>query len=167
MWPLLTFFAKNVIDGNRGFEIRNIEQMSNGTKSQLFEALWFNLELLDAFIEVNPHLNDEKIKILTSWKKVVSSEFIVERYLKNGTIFIDMKTNKVYQVCGIISDFDEMLSFTTLPTIVRANLIPFKDKIITDGLVIPYGIRFGSNFKTIGKNIYMKANKTNTIIKSL
>ena len=54
---------------NREFEIKNIVQMSNGTKSQLFEALWFNLELLDAFIEVNPHLNDEKIKILTSWKK--------------------------------------------------------------------------------------------------
>ena len=108
IWPLLAFVANCVLDSEDGIDLVDIFQMDNNEKGFLFESLWSNTEFIDDFIELNSDMGDVEKELLTSWKRVISSEFVVERYLKNGTIFIDMKTDKVYQVCGIVSDYDEM-----------------------------------------------------------
>ena len=56
-----------------------------------------------------------------------------------------------------------MLDRFPMPQIVEATLIPFKDTIIHDGIVIPYGITLGKNVSEHSKTLYMNAKNNNSI----
>lgn len=61
----------------------------------------------------------------------------MERHLKKGSMLISMEDEKVYQVVGIISSLKEMFLYAPMPLMIEATLMPFKDVIITDGLIMP------------------------------
>lgn len=90
----------------------------------------------------------------------------MERHLKKGTIFIS-EDEKVYQVSGIISSWEEMFFGVSLPLFMKATFIPFRDVIISDGLVIPYNIPIGTNMKKQFQDVYMNAKKNGMVTKSL
>ena len=90
----------------------------------------------------------------------------MERHLKKGTIFVS-EDDKVYQVQGIISSWEEMFFYAPMPLLMEATFIPFRDVIISDGLVMPYNIVIGKNMAKQFKNVYMSAKKSGTLIKSL
>ena len=75
-----------------------------------------------------------------------------------------MEEQKVYQVLGIISSWEEMFQFMPMPLLIEATFMPFRDVIISDGLVMPYNILIGSGMKRKLKNIYMDAKKSGTLI---
>ena len=110
----------------------------------------------------------EHQEIISGWKRCVTDHFIIERHLKKGSVFISMSNENVYLVGGIISSKEEMFCPYRMPMIVEATRLPFRDQIITDGLIIPY-----SNFLIDGnmardyKEIYMEAKLEKQIIKSL
>ena len=60
---------------------------------------------------------------------------------------------------------EDMLFGVPTPIIVDAVLFPFKDCIITDGLVIL--VRFGGNYTRSFKEVYMTAKRNGSIIKSI
>ena len=62
---------------------------------------------------------------------------------------------------------EEMFFYRPLPVLLKATLIPFRDKIISDGLVIPYNVCFGKGYSSEFKNIYMNAKKNKKIHFSL
>jgi hypothetical protein len=78
-----------------------------------------------------------------------------------------METEKVYQSIGIISSWEEMLFRAPMPLMVDATLIPFRDSIISDGLVMPYNIYMGPGMRSMFENIYMTAKKNGQIISKL
>jgi hypothetical protein len=82
---------------------------------------------------------------------------VLERYLKKGSIFISMEDEKVYQVSGIISSWEEMFLYGPLPLMLEAIFMPFKDVIISDGLFTPYNIMIGNNMARTLKKVYMVA----------
>ena len=81
--------------------------------------------------------------LFRSWKRQIRGKFVLERHLKKGSVFISMDDEQVYQVSGIVSSWKEMLYFTPVPVLLEAVLIPFRDVIISDGLVIPYKVEIG------------------------
>ena len=93
--------------------------------------------------------------------------YIFERHLKKGSIFISTKGERVYLFNGIIDSWEDMLSGVPTPIIVDAVLLPFKDCIITDGLVSVIPVRFGGNYTRSFKEIYMTAKRNSSIIKSI
>ena len=102
------------------------------------------------------------------WKDYsIHDKFIVDRHLKDGSIFISLQTEKVYLVKGIYSSIREMLEGLPMPQVVMATLIPFKDAIIHDGIVMPYGVTLGKNMSDQSKEIYRSAKTNNEIIKSV
>ena len=88
---------------------------------------------------------------------------MMERHLKKGTIFISMENEEVYQVSGIVSSWEEMLFGAPMPLILEATFMPFRDVIISDGLIIPYNIIIGGGMKRMFKDIYMDAKKNGSI----
>ncbi len=74
----------------------------------------------------------------------------------------ELKQEKVYQVSGIISSWEEMFYGAPMPLLVEATFIPFRDVIISDGLVMPYNIMMGSGIKRMCKDIYMTAKNGQT-----
>lgn len=74
-------------------------------------------------------------------EKRVRGDFILERNLKSGSIFISAKTEEVYLVSGIISSWEEIFYYRSPPIMLSAVLILFRDVIIFDGLVSAYNVR--------------------------
>ena len=63
--------------------------------------------------------------------------------------------------------WEDMLFGVPTPIIVDAVLLPFKDCIITDGLVSVIPVRFGGNYTRSFKEVYMTAKRNGSIIKSI
>lgn len=112
-------------------------------------------------------MTEDEQTILLSWKTHVRGKFMLERHLKKGSILISMQDEKVYQVQGITSTWEEMFPGWPLPILIEATLLPFRDAIISDGLVSSYSLRIGSNMAAGFKDLYMKAKQEGRIIRSL
>ena len=72
-----------------------------------------------------------------------------------------------FKIKTLMTSWEEMFFYRPLPVLLKATLIPFRDKIISDGLVIPYNVCFGKGYSSEFKNIYMNAKKNKKIHFSL
>ena len=128
--------------------------------------LWSDDTLIDEYL-AQAQLSDENKNIVSSWKKHISGKFILERHLKKGSIFISMNDEKVYLVKGLNSTWSEMLDGMPPPVLLNATLLPWKDVIISDGLVALTPVYFGKGYSTEFKEIYMNAKHNSIIFNSL
>lgn len=129
--------------------------------------LWENTFIIDEYISSSDSLNQNDKDQIMMWKDYsLYDKFIVDRHLKDGSIFISLQTEKVYLVKGIYSSIREILDGFPMPQVVTTTLIPFKDVIIHDGIIMPYGITLGKNMSDQSKELYRSAKSNNTIIRS-
>jgi hypothetical protein len=131
--------------------------------AQVAHFLWERIWIINDYVAENA-LHEEQREIILSWKRCISGTFIIERHLKKGSVFIDTDNNSVYMVNGIIDSWEEMFLGVPTPIIVKATLLPFRDVIISDGLVSAYRVRFGKNSAAEFKDTYMTAKKNKKII---
>ncbi len=129
--------------------------------------LWEHPGEIDSYLSENSHLSTEQQEIVCGWKRFVRGSFIVERHLRKGSVFISSQTLKVYLVKGITDPWDYLLRHEPLPVMLHATLIPFRDTIISDGLVRPYDLMFGGGMKQELKDIYLSAKKNGKVIQFL
>jgi hypothetical protein len=100
------------------------------------DIVFQNNGLIDAFIKENPHkLNAAELAILETWNLFVADTFVIERTLTKYSIFIGSR-NRVYGVLGLSDGFQEMFHKSYFPLYGKTVLLPFKGKIIYDGLLI-------------------------------
>lgn len=113
-------------------------------------------EIIDSFVQENPkNFSDEELTIIKGWKDFVRKEFYIMEHTKEHTAFFDAsKDGKIYGVLGLHSPLENVVEY--IPCIVKAVLLPFKEQIIYDGLLIPYSVRFG---QTMRKNLMMDYNE--------
>lgn len=168
LWmPLLDFVNKKYRVSNsleniaapKGLEPKEVKKVAN--------TLWSNISIIDDYLKENPAFSEEHTSIILGWKRRVQGKFIMERHLKKGSIFISMENEEVYQVSGIISSWEELFYGAPMPIILEATFIPFRDVIISDGLVLPYDIIIGGGMKKMLSDVYMTAKKNGTIHRSL
>ncbi len=120
--------------------------------------LWGNKDIIDEFVLSDfQKMDEEKTEIVNSWKKAIHGKFIVDRHLRKGSVLISVDNNEVYIVKGIYSSWREILENFPMPQIVETTLMPFKDVIIHDGIVAPYGVCLGKNMSEQSKQIYLPA----------
>ncbi|RLF72103.1 MAG: hypothetical protein DRN55_06625, partial [Thermoplasmata archaeon] len=127
------------INSPRDFMGCSIEEIN-----KVRDRLYKHPELIDSFVAENPlNLSSDELKIISSWKNFVRGRFLIFRYLKKYTIFLDPnEPPKAYGVLALTSTFEEMLG-PYLPIMVEAALLPFNNKIIYDSILISYRITFG------------------------
>ncbi len=124
--------------------------------------IWKHTEIIDEYL-AEVEMPDEHRQIINGWKRHRTGHYILERNLKKGTIFISMEDTSVYSVFGLYSTFEEMFSGRTLPIVLEATLIPFRGKIVTDGVVSPYRVSLGPEYKLEFRSIYMNAKRNKEI----
>ncbi len=135
---------------------------------EIANALWDNVRLIDEYLEKHcSGFSKDRLEIIEGWKRRVCDDFILERNLKSGSIFISAHTEEVYLVSGIISSWEEIFYYRSPPIMLSATLIPFRGVIISDGLVSAYNVVFGKNYSSEWKDIYMTAKKSGAIHKAL
>ncbi|MEE4357417.1 MAG: hypothetical protein V2I97_13220, partial [Desulfococcaceae bacterium] len=143
------------------------KKLSMEEKVNVRGVLFDNIEQIDDFIRENPpEFSEEKLEIISKWKHFVSGDFYMERYLKKYAVFIGADKN-VYAVLGIKDSFDEMIHKSYLPYFVNTILLPFKGRIIYDGVLMGRNIFFGRNIKADLKEDYMAAKQNGRIIENL
>jgi hypothetical protein len=139
---------------------------STEEKIEVRNALYADTKLIDYFIQKNPqNLSKENLSIVSNWKNYIKGDFHIERFLKRYAIFI--KGADVYGVLGLNQGFDELIHRSRLPLYVQTVILPFKGKIVYDGLFQAYNFYFGGGIKRELKESYMRAKQNNRIIESL
>lgn len=133
------------------------------------DALFAQRELIDEFVRDNPaNLNAEDLEIVQSWKHAQPGSFYIFRYLKNHTVFLGSgdPQQKAYGVLGLVDSFEELIG-PNLPKLITAVLLPFRGRIIYDGLLTGYNITFGGGIKRRLNEEYRQAKAVFGIITSL
>ncbi len=126
-------------------------------------ALYEHPELIDEYVRENPQgYSDDELEIVKGWKQFRQGAFFIERLLKKYAIFI--QGNKVYGVVALQDPFEEILPY--VPYYVKTVLLPFKKKIVYDGILEGHNVYFGRGAKQALKEIYMAAKQQGRIIVS-
>jgi hypothetical protein len=134
----------------------------------LRDALWADDSLREAFIAENPaKLSPADLSMVESWKYRVMTNFFIFRYQKKHTIFLaEGSPARAYGVIGLTDSFEDFVG-TYLPIYVKAVLLPFEDRIIYDGLLLPYPVMFGSGIKRDLDETYRFIDESEGVITSL
>ena len=168
--PLLDFTNKrfNVVQCDEAFKDKFEKQKGIDIKNALSVAntLWKNDHLIDEYLK-QASLNDECRELVSCWKNHITGKYILERHLKKGSVFINADDRKVYLVNGLFSTWEEMIQYRKPPVLLTVTLLPWKDVIISDGLVSITNINFGKTYFSDFKEIYLNAKRNENIIKSL
>ena len=133
---------------------------------EMADWIWGHTDIIDDYLKEHPGMKPESKDILISWKRCIHGRWIVERHLKSGSVFLG-KSPYAFMVQGIVSSFEEMIGMYGTPVFIEATLIPFRDQIITDGLVKAMPIHIGPNMKSSFKDEYLTAKKEGNVITSL
>jgi len=148
----------------------SIEQYADYSLEEKYpvrEAVYDNPDLIQAFVNANPNqLSQEHLALVKEWQHFVRGKFYIERYLKKYAIFIS-DDDKIYGVYALHDSFDKICPKAYLPRYVHTVLLPFKGKIIYDGLLQHYNVFFGGGTKARLKESYLTAKQNNKIIETL
>jgi len=85
--------------------------------------------------------------------------------LKKHAIFI--RDDEVYGVLGLSHEIAQVEGGMSLPAMVETVLLPFKDRIVYDGLLNRYNVVLGPGIRKRLKETYMSAKRNGRIITSL
>jgi len=108
-------------------------------------------------------LSQEDIKIALSWKEQIKGDFFIVKQLKSYAKFLH-RENKAYAVYGLTNSFDEIVY---LPCMTETVFLPFKGKIVYDGLLRTQNISFGGSMKKGMQDSLSVAEAKYGLIKSL
>ena len=167
MWKL-QFYANR----KRGFHknISSREEYANLPTEKKLKArdeLWKDPGLIESYTKENPDaLPPEQLEIVRKWKGFVKGSFFILRHLKMGSIFIG-KDDRVYAVHGIQDPLDEVIPSYVLPQMVEAVLLPFKGRIIYDGVLTGYRVQFGGGIRSDLNHRYTVEKQKDRIITTL
>ncbi len=166
MSPLVEWL-KETEAGKEAIERDN--EMSIEGNVLLLSLVWERPEYIDEYInEKGNVLSDEEWRILRNWREhYVHDTFFIERFTRNGAVFIATKTGMVYLVSGIAEDLKYKMKNFTLPCIVETTLLPYAGRIVFDALMVQnVKIRDQKTIRDLG-NRYEEAKKRNQLIKKL
>ena len=135
---------------------------------KLRDALVADIQLIDAFVSENPfELSQDELEVIRSWKDLVAGEFYVYRCLTKYTVFLTAGEPVVaYGVLSLVDSFEDLVGHR-LPHLCQAVLLPFKGRIVYDGMLAGYNVRFGSGIRRRLKESYDAAKQRQGIVTSI
>jgi len=145
-------------------DLESFKSASNQVKAEARDRLLENTSLIDDFAEENPHgFQPEELSLVLGWKRFLRGTFIIERDLKEYTVFLSGgDPPKAFGVVAIFSEFVD-LSPVPLPAYVTAVLLPWKGRIVCDGLVSFTRLIFGGGLRRSFKDSYREAKERGII----
>jgi hypothetical protein len=167
MWKLQFYVNRRqgILDGVESAEA--YAELSTEDRIAVRNALWENPGLIDAYVAENPDaLPADELEIVQKWKRFISGTMQIFRYLKKHTIFIH-DDSRVYGVLGLYDNIEDALYGRRLPIMVQAVLLPFKGKIVYDGMLSFYNVYFGRGIRSGLNEAYMAAKQNGRITTTL
>jgi hypothetical protein len=167
MWRLQLYVSRKRQMLSKIASVEGYGALPMADKIPVRDSLWENPELIDAFIRENPDgLSSEDLEIVRRWKRFVAGTFQIFRFLKNHTIFIGEK-DRVYGVLALQDSLEDLFWGRKPPVMVKTVLLPFKGKIIYDGVLTGYNVLFGGGIRSGLNDVYLAAKQNDRIITTL
>lgn len=168
LMPALQTYANQqmgIIEGLN--DIRDYRTISDQARIELRNAVYDeNPKVIEDFVRENPFLfPQEELKIVSGWINYVNDTFFIAQLTKKYAIFI--QDEDVFAVLALAQPLQEVLGEAPLPVYVKTVLLPFKGKIIYDGLLEGHSIFFGPGISTSIKHRVRVAKQRGEIIESL
>lgn len=137
-------------------------------KVKVRDALLDHPELIDRYVaEELDHKATKEQQIILQWKRFVRGEFAILRDLKRYTIFLTTKQPYVaYGALGLTTEIAELVP-VPLPALADATLLPWKGRIVCDGLVSAYRITLGPGYRRELEEAYREATSERGLVTSL
>ena len=121
-------------------------------KYPIRNAMYENIHMLNDYIQENSeNLSEEDKEIIRGFKHFKQGTFCVIKLTKKYAYFLGDKF--VYGVHALNDPFQSFWG-NNLPIMVQAVLLPYKGKIIYDGIISNYSIHFGKGIRSSIKNEY-------------
>lgn len=135
----------------------------------LRDALFDHPELIESFVADNPErLGADELTLVASWTRFVRGDFFLLRYLKRYAVFLDSGTPaKAYGVLGLTQPIQDICPPEFLPVYVQTVLLPFKGRIVYDGLARSSAITFGPGVRRDLAETYRAIRENEGVIESL
>ena len=168
-WTLMVYVNQRIqVVSDKVFPPEEFGMLSPDVQIKVRDALTANLDLIESFAKENPaHLPADEIDIILSWRDLVAGKFIVFRELKKYTVFLSTSAPTVaYGVLALSKPLDHLIR-PPLPVMVQTVLLPFKGKIVYDGLMRSYGISFGPGIRRSMNESFTGAKMRQGIVTSL
>ncbi len=137
-------------------------------RQEVVQAFLGRLDLIDVFIDANPaRLSEEELGIVSSWRHLVAGRFIALRQFKKHMVLLacDAKST-AYGVTGLVDPMERVIR-KPLPAMVQTVLLPFRGKIIYDGIVSTFNVTFGPGSRRGFEEDFRTAKANNGIVTSL
>jgi Domain of unknown function (DUF6398) len=142
--------------------------LSPEIRLKVCDAFLGRTDLIESFVGRNSaRLPDDELDIVRSWRNLVAGKFYVLRYLKKYTVFLSTDDQPVaYGVLALSQPFGELIG-PRLPVLTRTVLLPFRGKIVYDGLITGYAISFGPGIRRSLDESFQEAKARAGIVTSL
>lgn len=154
----------------RGVEtVEAFQRASLEDRFTIREMLYERPELIDSFVAENPEgFTDEELAEVRSWKHFVRGDFFAVRFLKRYAVFLDSGSPaRAYGVLGLYDEIKDLFPQFRPPIYLHTVLLPFRKRIIYDGLVQAYSIHFGPGMRGNMNETYQAIRERGGIIESL
>ena len=143
--------------------LEEYQSLPFGEKLKVRKALYDHPELIDEYVKENPQrYSSDELEIVKGWKRFKRGAFFIERLLKRYAVFIG--DDNVYGVFALKDALEDVVPF--IPFYVQAVLLPFKGKIVYDGLLEGHNMYLGKGIRYDLKETYMAAKQQGRIIVS-
>lgn len=126
----------------------DINELPAADLFKLTQSYVSRLELIDAFVAANPaRFSVDELAIVSSWRHLVAGRFVALRQLKSHMIFLSQtEPIKAFAVLGLSQPLEQVFGART-PALIETVLLPFRDKIVCDGIVSRFNIFFGPGIR--------------------
>jgi len=149
-----------------GISFKDFMDYSVQEKFPIRNALYENIHLLEAYIkEHTTTLTEDDKAIIRAFKHFKKGTFYVMKLTKKYAHFLGDKY--IYGVYALNDPFEMFWAKNNLPVMVQVVLLPFKGKIIYDGVISSYPIHLGRGIRSSIKNSYALAEGKYGIITEL
>ncbi|MBN1449508.1 MAG: hypothetical protein JW963_00685 [Anaerolineales bacterium] len=167
LMPALQTFANQRLKIIKGLkDVEGYKTISNRERVELRNSVYESPEIIDDFVRENPFsFSEDELEIISNWKNFIADSFFIVQLTKKHAIF--MRDDDVYAVLALLQPLQDILGEIRLPVYVKTVLLPFKGRIIYDGLLEGHNISFGPGISTSVKNRYRMAKQKGEIIESL
>jgi hypothetical protein len=167
MWGLQFFVNQQLKIRPEIGSLENYIALPSQEKIEIRDRLWAEASIIDDYVSRNPDgLSADELAVVRNWKGFIIGNFQIFRYLKGYTIFIGEGSN-VYAVRSITEPFQDVVHGHPTPINVEAVLLPFKGRIIYDGMLKMYPIFWGKNIRAELNDTYMRAKQNGRVITTL
>lgn len=133
------------------------------------EILYGNRQIILDYVKQNPDkLTPEDLAIVSGWVKFIKGRFVAIGDEKDKTVllFLGGRDPKCYGALGLTEEIMNFMEYG-IGTMFSGTLLPWRNKIIWDGLCAVQPVILGRNYMRSFKEDYQRLKKQNKIINSL